>query len=151
MESRLVFSGDFKSLFEAVEFFLILALPGGDFNGAGTFFFPTIETPEGLIFGCLLSSDESELLSSLTDWSLDEFESESDESDESNSFAFCKTSSFVCSAAVLGGLPRPRFCFFAAGVGADAASASLAFFRSANSAYQTENYQKNDRDLKLPL
>ena len=138
MESRLVFSGDFKSLFEAVEFFLILALPGGDFNGAGTFFFPTIETPDGLIFGCLLSSDESELLSSLTDWSLDELESESDESDESNSFAFCRTSSFVCSAAVLGGLPRPRFCFFAAGVGADAASASRAFFLSASLAYQTE-------------
>ena len=77
-------------------------------------------------------------------------ESESDESDESNSFAFCRTSSFVCSAAVLGGLPRPRFCFFAAGVGADAASASRAFFLSASLAYQTEIIEKNDGDL-LPL
>ena len=68
MESRLFFSGDFKSLCDAVEFFLILAFPGGDFSGAGVFFLPTIETPEGFIFGCLLSSDESELLSSsLTD------------------------------------------------------------------------------------
>ena len=56
-----------KSCNFGIEFLLILALPGGDFNGAGTFFFPTIETPDGLIFGCLLSSDESELLSSLTD------------------------------------------------------------------------------------